>query len=176
VWTRSVLSSAAEIARGDGQSADRSERAAAEREALSSWRWRGRTVKLVDGGTISMPDRPQNQGCYPQPSSQALGVGLPLARILAVICLSTGAVREAATGPCEGAGNSELGYRAPGRCVHPGDVMLADSFYCNCVIIATLQAAGIDSVFEQHGGRITDFRRGRQLGTCSAPSIRSALD
>ena len=135
-------------------------------KALPGWLWRGRTVKLVDGSTISMPDTPQNQACYPQPSSQALGVGFPLARILAVICLSTGAVLEAATGPCEGAGNSELGLlRALGEVFNCGDVMLADSFYCNYFIIATLQAAGIDAVFEQHGGRITDFRRGRQLGT-----------
>lgn len=134
-------------------------------KALPGWRWRGRTVKLVDGSTISMPDTPQNQASYPQPSSQALGVGFPLARILAVICLSTGAVLEAATGPYEGAGNSELGLlRAVGAVFNPGDVMLADVFYCNYFIIATLQGTGVDAVFEQHGGRITDFRRGRQLG------------
>lgn len=122
-------------------------------------------MKLVDGSTISMPDTPQNQTWYPQPSSQALGVGFPLARILAVICLSTGAVLEGATGPCEGAGNSELRLlRALGEVFNPGDVMLSDSLYCYYFIIATLQAAGIDAVFEQHGGRITDFRRGRQLG------------
>ena len=32
-----------------------------------SWRWRGRTVKLVDGTGISMPDTPENQARYPQP-------------------------------------------------------------------------------------------------------------
>lgn len=134
-------------------------------KALPGWRWRGRTVKLVDGSTISMPDTPQNQASYPQPSSQALGVGFPLARILAVICLSTGAVLEAATGPYEGAGNSELGLlRAVGEVFNSGDVMLADAFYCNYFIIATLQSTGVDAVFEQHGGRITDFRRGRPLG------------
>jgi hypothetical protein len=43
--------------------------------------------------------------------------------------------------------------------------MLADALFCNYFVIATLQAGGIDAVFEQHGGRITDFRRGQQLGT-----------
>lgn len=136
-------------------------------KALPGWRWRGRTVKLVDGSTFSMPDTPQNQACYPQLNTQTVGVGFPLARLLAVICLSTGAVLEAATGPFEGAGNSELGLlRALGAVFNRGDVMLADSFYCNYFILATLQAAGIDAVFEQHSGRarITDFRRGRQLG------------
>jgi hypothetical protein len=94
-----------------------------------------------------------------------LGVGFPIARILAVICLSTGAVLEAATCPYEGAGNSELGLlRALGEVFSAGDVMLADTFYCNYFIIATLQAAGVDTLFEQHSQRITDFRRGRRLG------------
>lgn len=135
-------------------------------KALPSWRWHGRAVKLVDGSTISMPDTPQNQACYPQPETQALGVGFPIARILAVICLSTGAVLEAATSAYAGAGNSELGLlRALGEVFNSGDVMLADTFYCNYFIIATLQAAGVDAVFEQHSQRIIDFRRGRSLGT-----------
>ncbi len=58
--------------------------------AKAGWRWRGRTVKLVDGIGISMPDTPENQTRYPQPSSQAEGVGFPLARVVGVICLATG--------------------------------------------------------------------------------------
>jgi hypothetical protein len=73
------------------------------------WLWRGHPVKLVDGSGISMPDTPENQACYPQPDSQARGVGFPLSRIVAVICLSTGAVWDAAMGPYAGQGNSELG-------------------------------------------------------------------
>jgi hypothetical protein len=41
--------------------------------ADTGWRWRGRTVKLVDGTGISMPDTPDNQAQYPQPSNQAPG-------------------------------------------------------------------------------------------------------
>ena len=41
--------------------------------ALKQWRWRGRTVKLVDGTGLSMPDTPENQAAYPQPSTQATG-------------------------------------------------------------------------------------------------------
>src|SRR5665213_2162707 len=43
--------------------------------------------------------------------------------------------------------------------------MLADAFYCNYFLIATLMAAGVEVLFEQNGARITDFRRGRSLGT-----------
>ena len=74
--------------------------------ASSGWRWRGRCVKLADGTSISMPDTPANQAGYPQPSSQAEGVGFPLARLVGII--STGAVLEAQLGPHSGKGRSEL--------------------------------------------------------------------
>lgn len=135
-------------------------------QAQHPWRWRGRTVKLVDGTGISMPDTPENQAHYPQPSSQAPGVGFPLARVVGVICLSTGAMLDAAMGPHSGKGHSELGLqRALSAAFSHGDVMLADALYCHYFLIATMQANGVDVLFEQHGARITDFRRGQKLGT-----------
>ncbi len=134
-------------------------------KALRRWRWRGRAVKLVDGTGLSMPDTPENQQAYPQPSTQAPGVGFPLARLVAVICLATGAALDAAIGPHAGKGSGELslvrsllaGFRA-------GDVMLADALYCNYFLIAQLLDQDVDVVFEQNGSRITDFRRGWSLG------------
>lgn len=132
--------------------------------ARRSWRWRGRTVKLVDGTGISMPDTPQNQASYPQPHSQATGVGFPLMRLVAVVCLATGALIDAAIGPHEGKGSSELGLlRGLGKAFSAGDLVLADALYCNYFVIATLLAAGVDVLFEQHGARVTDFRRGTSL-------------
>ena len=134
-------------------------------KARAQWRWRGRAVKLVDGTGISMPDTPQNQACYPQPNTQAPGVGFPLARLVMVICLATGAALDAAIGPHSGKGTGELGLvrrLLQGFC--PGDVMLADALYCNYFLIAALMAAGVDVLFEQNGSRITDFRRGQSLG------------
>jgi hypothetical protein len=58
-------------------------------KARPHWLWRGRAVKLVDGTGLSMPDTPENQAVYPQPSTQATGVGFPLARLVVVICLAT---------------------------------------------------------------------------------------
>lgn len=135
-------------------------------QANTGWRWRGRTVKLVDGTGISMPDTPDNQARYPQSSNQAPGVGFPLARLVGVICLSTGAVVDAAVGPFAGKGHSEhslVRELVGGFCA--GEVMLADALYCSYWLIAMLQSAGVDVLFEQHGSRITDFRRGHRLGT-----------
>ncbi len=135
-------------------------------KALAQWRWRGRAVKLVDGTGISMPDTPENQARYPQPSTQAAGVGFPLARLVMVICLATGAALDMAVGPHRGKGSGELGLvRAVLESFSLGDVMLADALYCNYFLIATLLAAGVDVLFEQNGARITDFRRGQSLGT-----------
>ncbi len=135
-------------------------------QAHAHWRWRGRAVKLVDGTGLSMPDTPENQAVYPQPSSQARGVGFPLARLVMVICLATGAALDAAIGAHQGKGSGELGLvRQVLGSLRAGDVMLADALYCNYFLIATLMAAGVDVLFEQNGSRITDFRRGHSLGT-----------
>lgn len=129
------------------------------------WRWRGRAVKLGDGTMISMPDTPENQTRYPQPSSQAEGVGFPLMRIAGVICLSTGAVLEVGMGPQAGKGTGELGLmRQLEKTFRAGDVFLADALYCNYFLLARLQALGVDVLFEQNGTRITDFRCGERLG------------
>lgn len=135
-------------------------------KALRQWLWRGRAVKLVDGTGLSMPDTPENQAAYPQPSSQAAGVGFPLARLVMVICLATGAALDTAIGPHQGKGSGELGLvRGLLDGFNPGDVMLADALYCNYFLIAALMAKGVDVLFEQNGSRITDFRRGQSLGT-----------
>src|SRR5262245_2718742 len=36
-----------------------------EQRQPPAWRWRGRSVKLLDGTTVSMPDTPANQHLYP---------------------------------------------------------------------------------------------------------------
>lgn len=48
------------------------------------------TRKLVDGFTFKMPDTPKNQRDYPQHTAQKLGFGVPIARVTAVLSLSTG--------------------------------------------------------------------------------------
>ena len=133
-------------------------------QAPRGWRWRGRCVKLADGTGISMPDTAENQVRYPQPRSQAPGVGFPLAGLVGIVCLSTGAILEAAIGAQASKGQSEQDlFRSLHGTLRAGDILLADALYCSYFQIATLQAAGVDVLFEQNGSRITDFRRGRSL-------------
>jgi hypothetical protein len=135
-------------------------------QAPANWGWRGRAVKLVDGTTVGMPDTQANQRSYPQSSTQARGLGFPIARVIGVMCLSTGAIVDAAMGGYSGKEASELAlFRALNAAFEAADVMLADSYYCNYFLIAALQMNAVDAVFQQHGSRTTDFRRGQALGT-----------
>lgn len=135
-------------------------------KAPRPWLWRGRAVKLVDGTGLSMPDTPNNQASYPQPCTQAPGVGFPMARLVVMVCLATGALLDAAIGPYQGKGSGELGLvRHLMENFSPGDVMLADALYCNYFLIASLMVAGVDVLMKQNGSRNTDFRRGQSLGT-----------
>ena len=125
----------------------------------------GRPVKLLDGSTVIMPDTEANQAEYPQSRSQKPGLGFPIARILLIISLAVGTVLEAAMGPYQGKQSSELGlFRQISGQLQPGDIALADRFFCNYWVIADSQRRGVDVVFRLHQTRKADFRRGRRLG------------
>ena len=51
--------------------------------STAGWRWRGRSVKIVDGTTVTMPDTEENQARYPQHGEQKPGLGFPMARLVA---------------------------------------------------------------------------------------------
>jgi hypothetical protein len=135
-------------------------------QATRQWNWRGRAVKLVDGTSIHMPDTQANQSSYPQPDTQPSGVGFPLMRLVGLICLSSGALLEAGIGCYAGKGQSELGlFRSMLGALSAGEVLLGDALYCNYFLIALLQGAGVEVLFEQLASRHTDFRRGTPLGS-----------
>lgn len=134
-------------------------------EASSAWLWQGRPVKLVDGTTVTMPDTPENQAQFPQQRNQKEGLGFPIARLVGLLCLATGAVLETAMGPYAGKTGSEHALlRDLVDSIRAGDVILADRYYCAYFLIALLRARGADVVIQQHQRRITDFRKGRRLG------------
>jgi hypothetical protein len=87
-----------------------------------------------------------------------------------------GTVLEAAVGPYQGKRTSELALlRMIVAEFQPGDIFLADRFFCSSWVIAASQARGVDVVVRLHQCRRADFRRGRRLGredhrvTCSKP-------
>jgi hypothetical protein len=135
--------------------------------APASASWQGRRVRLVDGSTVLLPDTAANQATFPQPRTQKPGLGFPQCRLLALICLSSGAVLDAATGPIQGKGSDENSLlRSVLDQLQAGDILLGDAFFSTYFLLADLKSRGVDGVFEQFGARrrSTDFRRGRRLG------------
>lgn len=131
------------------------------------WHGRGRPVRLVDGATVTLPDTRANQAAYPQSRTQKAGLGFPLCRVVALMCLGSGALLNAATGPCEGKGSDEqTGLRALLDTLNEDDILLGDAFYGTYFLLCELMRRGVDARFEQHGSRKrnTDFRRGSRLG------------
>jgi len=132
-----------------------------------AWRWRGRAVRLVDGATVTLPDTQENQEKYPQPRSQAKGLGFPQMRVVGLFCPSSASVLDAATGPCEGKGGDEQALlRECLDSLQRGDVLLGDAFYATYFLLGELARSGVDGVFEQYGARrrSTDFSKGETLG------------
>ncbi len=136
-----------------------------EKQLDEAWLWRGRHVYLIDGTTLSMPDTPENQAAYPQQPQQKAGLGFPIVRAVVSLSLASGMLKDMALGPYSG---KETGETALLRQLfdrfEPGDVMLADRYYCSYFMIALLRERGIDLVTRVHQLRPIDFRSGRRLG------------
>ena len=132
-----------------------------------AWRWRGRRVRIVDGTTVTMPDTAANQAAFPQQRRQQPGLGFPISRLVAITCLASGALLNAAIGRFQGQGGDEQTLlRSIQDTFQAGDIILGDALFASYFFIATMQARGVDILMAQQGARkrSTDFRRGQRLG------------
>lgn len=111
-----------------------------------------------------MADTPANQAVYPQPSSQKPGLGFPMIRAVVLLAFATACVIDAALGPYQGKQTGETAlFRQLVERLRPGDVVVADRYYCSYWMIALLQQRGVAVAFRLHQLRHFDFRRGRRL-------------
>ncbi len=136
-----------------------------EAAAPQPWLWHGRSVKLIDGTTVTAPDTKANQQAYPQSSTQKEGLGFPLMRMVVVMSLATALLCGLAVGPYSG---KETGETALLRQLldelAAGEVIVADRYYCSYWLVALAWRRGVDVVFRMHHRRDYDFRRGQRLG------------
>jgi hypothetical protein len=138
---------------------------ALEKNVDEKWLWKSRRVLVFDGSSFSMPDTPENQAAYPQPTTQKPGLGFPLARIAAIFSLACAAILDIGICRYAGKGQSELGMlRTLWNLFRPGDIMLADRLMCAWTEMVMLKQRGVDSVCRLTSHRTADFHRGQRLG------------
>jgi hypothetical protein len=121
--------------------------------------WRGHRVWLLDGSSFSMPDTPELQAAFGQPSGQRRGCGFPVAKFLALFDLATGMLLRVEPAP--------LRSHEMARCtvatsdLLPGDLVLGDRGFCSYAHIAILLKRKLHGVFRAHQRQIIDFTPGR---------------
>src|SRR5262249_46075207 len=127
--------------------------------APAPWRWNGRTLKVVDGSTVSMPDSPANQKAFPQARTQKAGIGFPLARLVGLFSRAVGTVHHPALARYQGKRTGE-----PAVChrlydnLEAGDLLLADRYFGSYGELALTRQRGADLVCRLHQRRRADFR------------------
>jgi Transposase DDE domain len=119
------------------------------------WKWNGRDVFIADGSHVSMPDTAENQVAYPQVYNQQPGIGFPLARLLVLLSLASGACHDLALAPYAGKGTGETTLlRQMYGSLSPGDVVVADALFDNYFLIWELRELGIDVVAREAAKRV----------------------
>ena len=126
-----------------------------EEVASDKWMFNDRVVEMVDGWTVTMADTEENQNEYPQLNSQRPGCGFPIARMVGVFSLATGAINHTAIGPYKGKQTGETSLlRTILDRISPGRILLADRYYANFWLLAASEMRGIDLVARVHQLRL----------------------
>jgi hypothetical protein len=117
--------------------------------------WRGHRTWLVDGTGVSMPDTPELQRAFGQPTNQAPGCGFPVARVLALFHAGTGMLQHFLTAPLRSHEMSRVALLHPE--LRAGDVLVGDRAFGTFAHLALLAGRGIHGVFRMSQRRVVDF-------------------
>ena len=133
---------------------------AADQEAPPMTLLRGRSIKVIDGSALTLPDTAANRKAYP-PLPPATPPSFPMMRIVVFFSLLSGAILALAQG---GLTVSELAcLRQLSSSLAAGDILVGDQGFGHYVVPAWLQHLGVD--FIGRPSRHTDGRRRlRRLG------------
>jgi len=123
----------------------------------------GRPVKVVDATSAGLPDTPELQKRFPQPGGQKPGCGFPVAQLVGLFDLGSGALLEFAR-TCINAHESVVFLHELRRKLRRGDIVLADRAHGSFAALALLLQQGVDGLFRLHQARPQQMRRGRRLG------------
>jgi len=128
-----------------------------EQHARQAWQWCGRSVKVLDGCGVSMPDTEPNRARWPYAGGQRPGCGFPTAQLVGLFCLTTGRLVRFAVDSWK-AHEIPLARLLIGW-MEPGEIVLTDRGFCGWGFMALLQRKGVDVVMRAHQARTIKGRR-----------------
>lgn len=138
----------------------------------------GGRILLVDGFTITAADTPENQRAYPQNPAQKPGLGFPVLRCVSLISMTTGLLVDLVSGPYSGKGSGETALLWQMLdALRPGDILVADSYYCTYWLVSACHARGVQILMKNHHLRDNHPQTARRLSkqerlvTWSRPSV-----
>jgi len=127
-------------------------------EELGEWfgkhhgeKWCGRSVKVIDGTGVSMPDTPENREQWTYAPNQKPGCGFPTARLVGMFCLMTGRLVRFALDTFRA--HESMLARQLIAWIEEGEVALIDRGFCGWGFIALLRRKDVDVVARLHAGR-----------------------
>lgn len=121
--------------------------------------WKGHRTFHLDGSTASMPDMPELQKAFGQPSGQKPGCGFPVAHLLALFSAATGLLLDIFMSPLR---TGDMAQAAEAQ-VHlsPGDILIGDDTFAGYAHLAMAVQNGLHGLFPSQHLRIVDFTKGR---------------
>lgn len=124
--------------------------------------WHGHVVKAIDGSSVQLPDTPENQLAFPQPSNQKPGCGFPVLQFGALLNLCNGAWEQFVVSEMTVHDHKLLDAMLPyiGR----NEVLLGDRAFCSYEMMARTAALGAWMLARLHQMRKTDWRKGTKAG------------
>ena len=117
--------------------------------------WRGHRVFFVDGSSCSMPDTPELQRRFDQPTGQKPGCGFPVAHLLALFDAYTGMLVDVLMSSWRTHDLKRVDELHPH--LRSGDVLVADRGLASFAHLALLQLRGVHAVFRVHQRRKVSF-------------------
>jgi hypothetical protein len=130
----------------------------AAHEDLGAWferhhgeKWCGRSVKVIDGTCLSMPDTAENRQRWSYAPNQKRGCGFPTARLVGMFCLATGRLVRFALDTLNV--HESMLARQLISWIETGEVALIDRGFCGWGFIALLRRKDVDVVARLHASR-----------------------
>lgn len=134
--------------------------------------WRGHRTFHLDGTSFSMPDTPELQTAFGQPTGQKPGCGFPIAHLLVSFDASMGMLLEAIPAPLYTHDLRDVPH-IHGH-LQPGDVLIGDKAFGSWTHLALLQSAGIHGLFPLHQRRPGTSRNCDRIESWPRPKMKPA--